>query len=570
MKLLTASVTLSFAVGLLPSAYAYPCGSAESDNQGGYPAWGNRTCYSDPEDVPETGVIRKYDWTVQRTTLAPDGFEQSLLTVNGQFPGPLLEANWGDIVEVTVHNNITGPAEGTAMHWHGIHQQGTPWMDGVSGITQCPIAPGESFTYRWKATTFGSSWWHAHHALQYGGGLWGPIVIRGPSHVEYDFDLGPIMLSDYYHQSYEKVAMNAISNSTDFKVWVPHSDNHLINGKNNYNCSMSTTNNKCISDAQRAQFKFQSGKVHKLRVINTGVQALQLFSIDGHKLQVTSMDWTPVEPYEVDYLALGVGQRAEVLVTATGDPKAAYYMRTKGGTQCATTFVNETLATVYYDQTSADAVPVSNPYTIPDFTCGNPIYKKPLVDPDITLYYDVTFGANETGNREWLMNNVTFKADWSRPLLLEAADGNIAYLAEPQHIMTTIPENVRNVRVVLNNRFSVHPFHLHGGNFQIVSEADGPWDGTIAYKDNPARADTELLRRSGHLVVQFEATNPGVWSFHCHTAWHASVGLYINFLVQPKAIQGSKVPQEIHDMCSIWESYKKSHGEGALPFDSGL
>jgi FtsP/CotA-like multicopper oxidase with cupredoxin domain len=45
--------------------------------------------------------------------------EQSLLTVNGQFPGPLLEANWGDVVEVTVHNNITGPAEGTAIHWHG-------------------------------------------------------------------------------------------------------------------------------------------------------------------------------------------------------------------------------------------------------------------------------------------------------------------------------------------------------------------------------------------------------------------------------------------------------------------
>ena len=244
-------------------------------------------------------------------------------------------------------------------------------MDGVSGITQCPIAPGKSFTYRWRATTYGSSWWHGHHALQYGGGLWGPMVIHGPSH-EYDVDLGPVTLSDYYHLPYDQVARNAISNSTEFRVWVPHSDNHLINGKNNYNCSMSTTNlNKCHSNAERAQVKFHAGKVHKLRLINTGVQALQLFSIDGHKLQVTSMDWTPVEPYEVDYVALGVGQRAEVLVNATGDPRAAYYMRTKGGTQCATTFVNETLATVYYDQALAGTVPVSNPYTIPDFTCGN-------------------------------------------------------------------------------------------------------------------------------------------------------------------------------------------------------
>ncbi|KAK4095797.1 multicopper oxidase [Parathielavia hyrcaniae] len=454
----------------------------------------------------------------------------SLLTVNGQFPGPLVEVNWGDEVEVTVHNNITGPEEGTAIHWHGIHHQGSPWMDGVSGVTQCPIAPGESFTYRWRATTHGASWWHGHHALQYGGGLWGPIVVHGPSQA-HDIDLGPVTLSDYYHMPYEQVAKNAISNSTDFQVWVPHSDNHLINGKNNYNCSMSTTPaHRCDNNAERAQFRFQAGKVHRLRLVNTGVQALQLFSIDNHKLQVTSMDWTPVEPYEVDYVALGVGQRAEVLVHASGDPQAAYYMRTKGGTQCATTFVNETLATVYYDQTPADAVPVPNPYTIPDFTCGNlvlpkikPLFKKPLAEPDITLFYDVTFGVNATGNRQWYQNNVTFQADWSRPLLFEAAAGttnSTAYLSQPQH--------------------------------------------------NPARADTELLRRAGHLVVQFEATNPGVWGFHCHTAWHASVGLYINFLVRPGAVRRMGVPGEMRDMCAAWEAYTNEGGENAHPFDSGL
>ena len=473
-------------------------------------------------------------------------------------------------------------------------------MDGVSGITQCPIAPGETFTYRWKATTYGASWWHGHHALQYGGGLWGPIVIHGPSQ-PHDADLGPVTLSDYYHLPYEQVAKNAISNSTDFKVWVPHSDNHLINGKNSYNCSLSTTNTPCDSNAERAQFTFQAGKIHKLQLINTGVQALQIFSIDSHKLRVTSMDWTPVEPYEVDYVALGVGQRAEVLVHATGDPKAAYYMRTKGGTQCATTFVNETLATVYYDQAPADAVPVPNPYTIPDFTCGNvrltsspiflndrlpantlapfqlvlprikPLFKKKLHKPDLTLFYNVTFGQNATGHREWYQNKVTFKADWARPLLLEAADGNTAYLSEPQHVTTTIPERVRHVRVILNNTFSIHPFHLHGGNFQIVSEGDGPWNGTIMNERNPARADTELLRRNGHLVVQFEADSPGVWGFHCHTAWHASVGLYINFLVKPHKIQKPRwVPQEMRHMCGAWRKYINEGGENAHPFDSGL
>jgi FtsP/CotA-like multicopper oxidase with cupredoxin domain len=193
-----------------------------------------------------------------------------------------------------------------------------------------------------------------------------------------------------------------------------------------------------------------------------------------------------------------------------------------------------------------------------------------LAKPDLTLTYDVTFGTNKTGNREWYMNNITFKADWSRPLLFEAEDGNANYLAQRQHVLTTIPEKVRTIRVVLNNKFSIHPFHLHGGNFQIVSEGDGVWNGTIMNRKNPARADTELLRRNGHLVVQFETNNPGVWSFHCHTAWHASVGLYANFLVQPKAIRKHKAPQEMRDMCAAWAAYKSSNGDGANPFDSGL
>ncbi|WYZ45841.1 hypothetical protein EsH8_IX_000066 [Colletotrichum jinshuiense] len=504
--------------------------------------------------------------------------KQSLLTVNGQFPGPLVEANWGDTVEVTVHNNITDPEEGTAMHWHGIHQQGTGLMDGVSGITQCPIVPGGSFTYRWKASTYGSTWYHGHHSLQYGGGLWGPMVIYGPSHVNYDLDVGPIMLSDYFHFPYEKMAMDAIAATQDTNIYVPKSNNHLINGRNTFDCSLSKVNNTCKSNAPLSQFKFKSGKVHKLRLINTSVEAMQIFSIDGHKLIVTTMDFVPVEPYEADYVILGVGMRADVLVKGTGDPKQAYYMRTR--IQCAATVAFQALAIIYYDQTPTTSVPASTTVQpLPDFTktCGDPdlpkkrpIYRKRLLKPDMTLTYNISFGTNASGNHEWLMNGKTFLSDWSRPLYLEAVDGNTEYLSQPQHILTTIPDNVRRVRVVLNNYFSVHPMHIHGGDFQILSESDGPWNGSVRYWINPARADTELLRRNGNLVIQFDAKNPGVWSFHCHAAWHASVGLYINFLVKPKEVRGSKVPADVQKTCSDWHDYVKLNGENALPFDSGL
>ncbi|GJC89121.1 oxydoreductase ptaK [Colletotrichum liriopes] len=511
------------------------------------------------------------------------GHEQELLTVNGQFPGPLLEANWGDIVEVTIHNNITHPEEGTAMHWHGskgilaeflfaprltyvlisIHQEGTNYMDGVSGITQCPIVPGGSFTYRWKAIR--------RRAL-------GPMVIYGPSHVDYDYDLGPVTLSDYYHYPYETIALKAVAPTEDISVYIPRSNNHLINGRNNFNCSLSTVNNTCNSNAPLSQFNFKSGKVHKLRLINTSVEAMHIFSIDGHNLTVTTMDFVPVEPYEVEYIILGVGMRADVLVKGIGNPKEAYYARTR--IQCAATNATQALAIVHYEESPTTAVPPTKTVSaLPNFSsfCGDPdlpkkkpIYKKPLVEPDLVLKYNVCFGKNSTGNHMWLMNGDTFLADWGRPLYLEAAENNTEYLSKPQHILATIPDDVRHVRVIINNHFSIHPMHIHGGDFQILSEGNDTWDGSISYSENPARADTELLRRDGHLVIQFEAKNPGVWSFHCHTAWHASIGLIINFLVKPNEVQKQKIPKEVGQVCSDWHDYIRLGGANAAPFDSGL
>lgn len=66
--------------------------------------------------------------------------------------------------------------------------------------------------------------------------------------------------------------------------------------------------------------------------------------------------------------------------------------------------------------------------------------------------------------------------------------------------------------------------HLHGYDMTILSVGDGKWDGkTIMNAGNPLRRDVQMLSPYGHLVVQFEANNPGVWAFHCHIAWHLSM-----------------------------------------------
>lgn len=99
--------------------------------------WGQETTRNTNPytNSPTTGVVRRYNFTVARQTLAPDGFERPMIHVNGQYPGPSIEANWGDTIEVTVNNQIFGPDEGTSLHFHGFLQHKTPWMDGASGTS---------------------------------------------------------------------------------------------------------------------------------------------------------------------------------------------------------------------------------------------------------------------------------------------------------------------------------------------------------------------------------------------------------------------------------------------------
>lgn len=96
-----------------------------------------------PGVVPWTNVTRYYNFTLSRASLAPDGYRVGMLVANKQFLGPRVEANWGDWIEVTVHNDIADPPEGTSIHWHGVRQRGTPYEDGVPGVRNVELYPRE-------------------------------------------------------------------------------------------------------------------------------------------------------------------------------------------------------------------------------------------------------------------------------------------------------------------------------------------------------------------------------------------------------------------------------------------
>lgn len=92
---------------------------------------------------------RYQHWTITDITANPDGVFRPMTVINGKFPGPMIMCNEGDTIVVDVINHAKNA---TSIHWHGLFQNGTNFMDGTVGVTQCPIAPGETFRYQFKVT----------------------------------------------------------------------------------------------------------------------------------------------------------------------------------------------------------------------------------------------------------------------------------------------------------------------------------------------------------------------------------------------------------------------------------
>ena len=341
----------------------------QAPNANNFP-WGSRTAQNTNPytQSPTTGRVRSYDFTIKRGTIAPDGYQKDVMLINGQFPGPTIEANWGDTIQVNVHNEITGPEEGTALHWHGLLQTGTPWEDGVPAVEQCPIPPGKSLQYSFKADLYGTSWYHSHYSAQYAGGLFGPMIIYGPENTNYDIDLGPVMLTDYYHPQYYDLVEDVMG--TNPALFTPRSDNNLINGKMNYNCSLVTDGTPCQDNAGLSRFRFAPGKKHRLRLINAGAEGLQKFSIDGHTLNVMANDFVPIQPYQTEIVTLGVGQRTDVIVEANGNVNESYWMRSTIST-CSFTNQPDALAIVYYPKAPQNSKPISTAWNDTTKPCAN-------------------------------------------------------------------------------------------------------------------------------------------------------------------------------------------------------
>lgn len=188
----------------------------------------------------------------------------------------------------------------------------------------------------------------------------------------------------------------------------------------NYDCSLVQNGTSCIPDAGVSKFRFHSGKTHRLRLINSGAEGLQKFTIDNHTMTVIANDYVPIKPYDTKVVTLGVGQRSDVLVTAHGNPTDSYWMRSQIVEKCSHTNQSLALAAIYYEKADTSLTPQSTAteYTVAnctndDLSLTEPLFREaPPPEPAFTQDLEISFGPNGTGAQVWKLNNQSFLANY--------------------------------------------------------------------------------------------------------------------------------------------------------------
>jgi FtsP/CotA-like multicopper oxidase with cupredoxin domain len=157
-----------------------------------------------------------------------------------------------------------------------------------------PIAPNCSFTYRFRATSYGNTWYHSHFSLQYPDGILGSIVVHGPSSANWDIDLGPVAITDWFHTPASELWF------TERLPGLPiPADTGLVNGKNVWNLTGEYTN-----------LTFTPGKKHRIRLVNTSTNTHFKFWIDEHVMTVMAADFIPIQPYNTTVLNINIGSES--------------------------------------------------------------------------------------------------------------------------------------------------------------------------------------------------------------------------------------------------------------------
>jgi FtsP/CotA-like multicopper oxidase with cupredoxin domain len=423
-----------------------------------------------------------------------------------QVPGPLLRARAGDLLRVTVDNQL--PVE-TSVHWHGLALRND--MDGVPHLTQDPIPAGESFDYEFTAPDPGTYFYHPHSGVQLDRGLYGVLIVDDTAEPGGYDDEWIVVLDDWVdgtgHTPDQVLAnlQNTTGPSGDSGGSMGGMDHgsmggsmgamdhgsgmggmegmqsRLLGGAGDVDYPYYLINGRTPSTPHT--FTGRPGQRVRIRFVNAGSDTAFRVALGGHRMTVSHSDGFPVMPVSTDALLIGMGERVDVTVDLA-DGVFPLVAAAEGKTGRALSLI----------RTSSGMAPTPD-VVVPELgrrtLLGTDLAGAASVrhdSRDVDRRHDLALGGSMMPYR-WTINGETFPD--ATPLPVSAG------------------ERVR-LRFV-NQTMMFHPMHLHGHTFGLV--------------DGGARKDTVIVRPMQALEVDVDADNPGQWALHCHNIYHAETGM---------------------------------------------
>ena len=428
-----------------------------------------------------TLTASEFDWTVSAgKTVRAWGF-------NGQLPGPRLVARKGEEITVLVKNELPEP---TIIHWHGIRLPAA--MDGT-GEVQRPIAPGETFEYRFIVPDAGTFWYHSHYneTVQMERGMYGSLIVEDESDPVTDgeqvFLIDDMKLDRNSGFRQPGWCMPKFAERHDGR----QGDTLLINGK------------------EDPEIALHAGQVERWRFISASSARYFELHLEGRPFRIIGTDGGLLErPFETDRVLIVPGERMDILVGPFAEGEAfaleslPYNRRTFVKTR------RERFATVTVG-TAKPSVAVT-PELLRTI--------EPLASRDaaVTRQVSLSVKASLKTGMDFTVNRQVHGTD--QPVMV----GDL------------------QVWEVSNTSGMDHPFHLHGFFFQVLEE-NGREPAYRAWKDT-----WNLPPKSTVKIAWMPDNRPGMWMYHCHILEHHEAGMMANFQVVDPANPRPALPRKSH------------------------
>jgi len=417
----------------------------------------------EPEASP-SGVVREFALTASESQVEiVQGYETNVWSYNGTVPGPQLRVKLGETVRVAFENDLP---EETTVHWHGVRVANE--MDGVPGVTQDPIQPGASFVYEFTPKDAGTFWFHPH--------------VRGSEQVERGL-YGVLIVEDEQEHSYSQDVVWVVDD------WRLLSDSQVSPNFNTMHDLMHDGrwgNVITVNGKQQEQLEVNAGERIRLRMINTSNGRIYAPSFGQLDAKIIAVDGMYVrKPLDASGYELAPGNRIDVDIKV--DPSLA-------GKQID---IQD-----FFTQNTNKLGAI----TVSDTVVATPSFEYPtnksvpnwVSAVDLPVDHDITMNARRLGGMgiEWTLGGKAFPN--TDQLSLKA--GNFYKIS------------------YTNESFRLHPMHLHGQFFKVISRNGVP-------VDEPYFQDTVLVHSKETVEIGIIPLDTGAWAHHCHILEHAEAGM---------------------------------------------